>query len=151
MIEMSNYLPNRVQRTIIRSFAKTVRDAAKNFGKCPYDFLEKAVQSPLFQTFEEDYRLHSQSPNCIAIEFMKTFDSELLTITEEEQNADGEVGYWMGFVVMQYAIRDHFPMDTIKKIPMEEVYWAYDVLHTQDVNYAIRFILEEYVQNISKK
>ena len=140
------YLLTRVDRAIIRAFARTVRDAAKNFGLSPYDFLQKAVNSSLFPTFQEDYRLHSQSPNCIVTEFVKTFDEGVQAIPPEDREVDGEVGYWMGFVIMQYAIRDHFPLDKIRRISMEDVYWAYDVLHTQDVNYAIRFILEEYTK-----
>lgn len=153
---MANYLPDRVERTIIRQFGRTVRDACITFGKCPYDFLDAAVKTDLFLTFEDDYTLHGQSPNCIANEFIKASNRQIITVEDylsqnnitytdikKEREVDSVVGYWMGFVIMQWAIRDHFPKD-IQKCDMQMLYNAYDALHTQDVNYAIQITKEEF-------
>lgn len=140
---MSNFLPDRVQRTIIRSFARTVRDSSANFGFTLYSFLQTAVNTDLFLTFEDDFTLHSQSPNCIVREFIKYSKQSIQTIPDEDRQIDAIAGYWMGFVIMQYAIRDHFPIKSIRSINMEWLYDAYDVLHTTDVNYTIDYMLRE--------
>lgn len=155
---MTNFLPDRVQRTIIRQFGRAVRDACITFEKCPYDFLDAAVKTDLFLTFEDDYTLHSQSPNCIANEFIKASDRTVFSIEDflkkqnitytdlrKECEVESVAGYWMGFVIMQWAVRDKFPGE-IQKCDMERLYWSYDMLHTQDVNYAIRIIKEEYIK-----
>ena len=152
-----NYLPDKVQRTIIRQFGRTVRDACITFSKCPYSFLNAAINTDLFFTFENDYTLHSQSPNCIANEFIKVSNKNILSIEEFleqnqilytdikiERQIESVVGYWMGFVIMQWAIKENFPLE-IQKFNTKKLYLSYDVLHTQDINYVIQIIKEEYL------
>ncbi len=155
---MTNYLPSRYDRTIIRSFARTVRDACKTFNKCPYDFTDKATKTDLFISFYDNYTLHSQSPNCIANEFIKEISGKILTedeflkqynipINKSQKEIDSISGYWMGFLLMQWLIKDKNAINLIRQCNMESVYWAYDMLHTQDINYAIDFIKKEYIKN----
>lgn len=139
---MGKYLPSQYDRDIITAFAKTVRDAVLTFHKCPYDFVKKAIQTDLFLTFQEDFSLHSQSPNCIASEFLKITNVQNIDDIQYI-GGDSDVGFWMGYLIMYWCIRDNFPVSIIKKINMEELYWNYDVYHTQDLDYVIRLLMEE--------
>ena len=79
--------------------------------ECRYDFvpfINAFVSSDVFQYFERNMSIYSQSPYHI----LAAFDSEMMgkgmrmQHLEEEQTEQMEAAYWIGYLLMQWKLTD---------------------------------------------
>lgn len=133
---------------IVRSFAHAVEWAVKKYKKDPADFLYKTLDTKIFASYTDDCSLYGQSSSCIAGKILEELEKAGITVKnvadEEYISYDIDAGYWMGYVVMYWVFWEHITGAELKQYDFSEFYWGYDVLHTQDVKYAIRIVKEEY-------
>jgi hypothetical protein len=148
--EEQSFLPDTMQRDIIKSFARTMERAPIYLKRDVSDFLRKVLKTDLFREYTERYTIYSQSPNAIAQMFLDELtelDIEVAYVKDQSPlalEADGMVGFWMGYVILQWVYREHISPEELQQYDYDAIYWAYDTLHTQDINYAIDFIKENY-------
>ena len=142
------YFPSALDQEVIRSYAHATEAAVITCEKSAPDFCRKALDTDIFKNFKEDYTVFGQSANAIAKMIIKELQSNGIEIAPIKNKAykeiDGDAAYWMGYVIMQWMFRDEKALDSLLKVDYDLFFDAYDVLHTQDVNYAIDFVKEEY-------
>jgi hypothetical protein len=140
--------PDIEQRGIIKSYAHAVEDAAKSYNCDIVDFIEKSFLTDIFANYTEDFTVFGQSPRAIAGKILDELKKKHISVAPIKDPkfapCDATTGFWMGYVVMQWVFQEGITGKELFTYDFEEVYWAYDVLHTQSVNYAIDFIKKEY-------
>ena len=148
MTNTAGYLMPYEDIIIVRSFAEAVKAASTIYKLDICSFMEKAVQTDAFAHFDEDYTLHGQSPRYIVTTILDEIGAkgECISHAKDPEMAeyDGPTAYWMGYVFMYWKIKEGRDGAYFKNYSVEDIYWAYDTLHTQSVDYAIGCIKEEY-------
>ncbi len=135
--------------TIVRAFAGAVQSIHSDYHLDMCDFLGKVFNTVSFGRFEEDHTLFSQGAHCIAGRLLDEIKAGGLTVNAIDDltylHGDEPVAYWMGYVFMYWKIKEHITNGHLfAAYSLSDIYWAYDILHTQSIDYAIDYIKSEY-------
>ena len=146
---MSAYIMPYADITIVRAFAGALQSIHTDYRLDMCDFLSKAFSTESFNRFEQDHTLFSQGWHCIAgkmLEEIKTKGESVKPIEDIKYlYGDEPVAYWLGYVIMYWKIKEEITDGQFfSEFSLSDIYWAYDILHTQSVDYAIDYIKEEY-------
>lgn len=144
------YIPSMMDLGVIRSFAHTVESAILTCGKDVTDFCKKVLDTEIFQNYTEDFTVYGRSPNCIAKMILTELKEKGVSVKDvpndyEYKDVDAENGFWMGYVMIWWMFQEPDAIELLRKVDFERFFDSYDVLHTQDIGYAINFIKEEYL------
>lgn len=130
---------------IIRSFAHATEWAVKKYGRDPVSFLTGCFKWDGFDSYADNFALYTQSSSCIAGKILKAISQEVLPIRiPEEAPLDEEDGFWMGYIVMYWAIAQGATGSELLQYDWELVRDAYDTLHTTTPSYTVDFIKNNY-------
>ena len=148
MANTHKYHPSSLDQEVIRAFAHTTESAVVKRGCSASDFCKKVIDTDIFKNFPEDYTVFVRSPHCVSKMILDELEEKGIRVNpienEEYRAIDGDAAYWMGYVMMQWLFGYKDALSEMKSIDYRLFYESYDILHTQDVNYAIEFIIEEY-------
>jgi hypothetical protein len=142
------YTPDLLAHSIIMSFARTVEASVNVFHLDVLDFLTKSFQTQTFQEFQTDYTVYGQGPAAIVERILEKLGEKGATVQPIKEPEyllyDAEAGYWMGYLAMFLVYREEMTGEELAQYDWAELYWDYEILHTQDINYAADRVLESY-------
>jgi len=134
----------------MKSFARTLVAAVDKYQYDLKDFIEKAVTTNIFADYLDDYTMYIQEGTYIAARISEELKrrGETICKASELQSqtplATNETAYWIGYLMLYWRYMEQVTPTSFLKYNFEEIIWAFDVLHTQSVEYAIEIIKEEY-------
>ncbi len=141
-IRGNKYL-SRYELSIVRAFAGACKSIITDYSLDICDFLGKILLSDIFNQFNSEHTVYTQSSRCIASILLDEIKEYSIKDVSDERLkiGDAPVAYWMGYVLMYWRLLN--PDDDLTNISIESLYWSYDSLHTADILYAIDVLKEE--------
>lgn len=138
------------QRGVMISFAHTLEAAVERDQYNLKDFIMQCIRTDIFHDFLEDFTMYIQEGTYIAARISKELEAKgihILPATDFEREAMlaiKEAAYWVGYLMTYWRYMESIPPEEFLKYDFDEIIWSYEVLHTQEIEYAVDFIKREY-------
>lgn len=131
------------QHALSRSVARIFEEAEKRYPLL--EFSHSFINTELFRDYFSDYTVFSQSRKYVLGLYEEEFAKNSVSVPRVEGTQyDGDVAYWMGYLLAEWAQEYNLNMSTVSPEHLEWLYNNFDVLHTQSVRYVYR----EYVCDV---
>lgn len=135
------------ERELCKSLARGCESVVTKYNLDVVAFFQEFLLSDIFNEYEYKFDIQGQGSGAIASHFYDSVNGEYLPKIKEKEYVFiyAENAYWMGYLFLYWKYRENINGKDIQKYSIEDIFYAYEVLHTQDIDYAINFIKEEYL------
>lgn len=143
-------------RAICKSLGRACQRALWTHHYDPKDFFPKLLNSVMFDNYEIDGTVYSQSPEYILDELVEELENKGESIQKLDDSSyllepdciDSYSNdmYWMGYLFQYWKMSRDVTGEEILKYDIDLIFENADVLHTQSINYALDIIEEDYLK-----